>query len=359
MKIATITLHDTDNCGSSLQAYALQYFLLSNGYENEIIDYVPKYTKNNGHPIKTIIRKILYSRETKERDRKFKEFINDNLILTSTHYQSLRQLRNNPPIADYYITGSDQLWNTMYQCGKDPAFYLDFVKGNKIAYAVSLGRKFVPDENLNLLRKYVKDFEWISVREKSSVIQIEKLGFSRKHIQYVCDPVLLNSVDSYNKLRCDRLISERYIVVYLAQDVDIELLEKCVQVIQDRINAKVVFVGSYRCKCTSDYHLRDMAPGEFLSLIYYADYIISNSFHATLFSIVYKKQFITVLPPGNSVRIEDILMAVGLEQRIITSLNITDLQDIERSEYSKVEEKIELMRKSSTEQLLLHLRFDT
>lgn len=127
MKTLTITLHDTDNCGSSLQAFALQHFLITHGIDNEIIDYVPSYTQNNGSPIKTFIRNIIFRKSYLQRRKKFQNFINKNLKLTKKKYKTYLELKNNPPQADVYITGSDQLWNNSYSCGNDPGFYLNFV----------------------------------------------------------------------------------------------------------------------------------------------------------------------------------------------------------------------------------------
>lgn len=356
MKTATITLHDTDNCGSSLQAYALQCFLSHNGIENEIIDYVPAYTKNNGHPIKTFVRKIIYHKVTQKREQKFASFVHNNLKLTKIHYTTLEQLRNNPPQADCFITGSDQLWNSMYLCGQDPAFYLNFTAKKKIAYAVSVGREQIPNSNLDIIKKNVTGFQWISVREKTSVKQLDSLELESGQVQYVCDPVLLNPVQCYEKIRGERMCQEKYILVYLAQDVDIQLLENYIQNLKNKLSAEIVFAGSYRRKCTCDYHFKDMSPSEFLSLIYYADYIVSNSFHATIFSLLYKKQFATILPLENSIRIKDLLDTIGLADRAITSETIYLLTDITQFRYDEIEGVLNAFREKSGNVLLEKLQ---
>ena len=349
MKTVTITLHDTDNCGSSLQAFSLQKFLLSQGIENEIIDYVPKYVKNNGAGIRSFIRRLIFYRESKARDKKFKQFVTDYLKLTEKKYQNLHQLRKNPPIADYYITGSDQLWNSMYKCGRDPAFYLDFVEeGKKLAYAVSLGREIIPQDNIEIVKQYAQSFQWISVREKSSVDQIQMI-LQGKEIKYVCDPVLLNTVDVYKEIQTSRLIEEPYILIYMAQIPDTAFMNSFIKNVQEKVVGKVVLIGSYRNRCCCDIHKRDVAPADFLSLIANAQYVISNSFHATMFSLIYEKQFATVLPEGNGTRIKEILNYIGLEQHAISKRTnilpwITD--------YSEIRKKMELFRTQS-QQLLL------
>lgn len=356
MKTATITLHDTDNCGSSLQAYALQCFLSNNGIENEIIDYVPAYTKNNGRPFKTFVRKIIYHRATKKREQKFASFVHNNLKLTKMHYTTLEQLRNNPPQADCFITGSDQLWNSMYLCGRDPAFYLNFTTKKKIAYAVSVGREQIPNSNLDIIKRNAKGFHWISVRERTSVKQLDGLELKSGPVQHVCDPVLLNPVRCYEKIRGERMHQGKYILVYLAQDVDIRMLENYIQNLRNKLGAEVVFAGSYRSKCTCDYHFKDMSPSEFLSLIYYADYIVSNSFHATIFSLLYKKQFATILPLENSIRIKDLLDTLGLSDRAIAEGNTYLQKDITQSRYNEIEELLNSFRENSGNILLEKLQ---
>lgn len=346
----TITLHDTDNCGSSLQAFSLQKFLLSQGIDNEIIDYVPEYTKNNGSAIKTLLRKVIFYRDSKERDKKFHQFVVDYLHLTEKKYRSFQELSENPPEADFYITGSDQLWNAMYRCGNDPAFYLDFVKSRKkLAYAVSLGREVIPEDNLGLVEKYAQDYQWLSVREKSSVKQLEGV-LNGKQVDYVCDPVLLNTVETYRQMQAPRLVEDPYILVYMAQIPDTVFMDAFVKEVQKKVNGKVVLIGSYRNRCTCDIHKRDVAPADFLSLIANAEYIISNSFHATMFSLIYEKQFATVLPEGNGARIKEILDYTDLAEHAISSISVPWIED-----YTEVRDKLVHFRTQSQQMLLREL----
>lgn len=350
MKTLTITLHDTDNCGSSLQAFSLQKFLLSNGIDNEIIDYVPEYAKNNGSPIKSLLRKLIFYRDSNERDKKFHQFVVDYLHLTEKKYRSFQELDGTPLEADFYITGSDQLWNATYRCGNDPAFYLDFVKtGKKLAYAVSLGREVIPKDNLELVKKYAQDYQWLSVREKSSVKQLEGV-LNGKRVDYVCDPVLLNTVEIYLQMQAPRLIKDPYILVYMAQIPDAPSMDAFIEAIQKKVNGKVVLIGSYRNRCACDIHKRDVAPAEFLSLIANAEYIISNSFHATMFSMIYEKQFATVLPERNGTRIKEILDYTDLTEHAISSISVPWIED-----YTEVRNKLAHFRTQSQQILLNEL----
>ncbi len=356
MKTATITLHDTENCGSSLQAFALQHYLIEHGIENELIDYIPKYTQNGGHIIRTFARKVVYFDATIRQRKKFRNFISEHLVLTKKKYLTLKQLKQDPPAADCYITGSDQLWNTMYACGHDPAFYLDFAEGKKIAYAVSLGREIIPEDNLDTVRKFVGNFSAISVRENSSVEQLEKL-YNNK-IAYVCDPVLLNPVSAYDPIKVKRMIHEPYILVYIAQGIEPEVLNNWINKVNMDKKRAVVFIGSYRQKCRSDYHIRETSPGEFLSLIYYSDYILSNSFHATMFSLMYNKQFATIIPSENGARMRSILSDVGLENHAVTPMDILP-EDISTEQYVNVQKALDKFRSNSQKWLMSVLSVNT
>lgn len=355
MKTLTITLHDSYNCGSSLQAYALQHFLIKNNVENEIINYCPEYLKKDKFSVKSVIKKLIYYPYMRKRIKNFEAFRDQYLKITSFKCNEYDELTKNKFDADCYIAGSDQLWNSMYDCGNDPAYYLDFISGNKITYAVSMGREIIPNDNLELIKKYSKnDFKWISVRENSAIHQLAPIFDCT--IDYVCDPVLLNDVDDYKKIESARMIDEPYIFVYVAQDIDEKVLQKLVSCAQKKFNAKVVFSGTYKKRCCCDYHIREASPSEFLSLIDNACCVISNSFHATMFSLIYKKQVYALLPDKNGERISSILELVSLDNHIIKDLEKINMDIINDKEYLNVENKLKIFQKNSQEKLLFVLK---
>lgn len=354
MKTLTITLHDTDNCGSSLQAFALQHFLITHGIDNEIIDYVPSYTQNNGSPFKTFIRNIIFRKSYLQRRKKFQNFINKNLKLTKRKYKTYQELENNPPQADIYITGSDQLWNNSYACGNDPAFYLGFVNKEdtqKISYAVSIGKGNVNENDLKLVKEYGNDFKWISLREKINVGDVEKV-INKVPVVHVCDPVLLNDAKEYDKIKKIRIIEDKYVLVYVAQAINKLELNRIVKEIAKKDGLKIVFIGTYRNKCDCDFHIKDMDPGDFLSLIYNAEYIVSNSFHATMFSLIYNKQFIAILPKENRNRISEILELTNLENHIFG--NFKEIPYITNTQYKKINSFLKKFQEKSKNLLLSH-----
>lgn len=336
MKTLTITLHDTDNCGSSLQAYALQHFLIKNNVENEIIDYIPEYTKNNGNIIKFVLRRIIYYKSSKEKYIKFQAFKHKYLKVTSRRYTLFSELKDAHLKADCFIAGSDQLWNNMYQCGNDPAFYLEFAESPKIAYAVSMGRNIVPDDNRNQVIKYAQKFQWISFREQISVKQFK--DYMNCPVDYVCDPVLLNPVTDYDLIKSKPIFHEPYILVYIAQAINRNLIDDLILNAKNMYLGKVVMIGTYRNKCNCDIHIKNTSPEEFLSLISNAQFVISNSFHATVFSMLYKRQFMTIIPPQNGERIKMILDIAGIPENAV--YNEAKIHQISSDEYLTVEKNL-------------------
>ncbi|MGI6334765.1 MAG: polysaccharide pyruvyl transferase family protein [Saccharofermentanales bacterium] len=115
MKISILTIHSIHNFGSVFQAYALCKYLNDQGYEAEIIDYNPIYFRRKS--LKTIIGQWLFFKQYNTRKRKFETFINENIRLSSHKYFSLDDLKDNPPQADIYIAGGDQLWNSYHDSG--------------------------------------------------------------------------------------------------------------------------------------------------------------------------------------------------------------------------------------------------
>ncbi len=352
MKTLTITLHDTDNCGSSLQAFALQQFLLKNGIENEIIDYTPQYLKYNGSKIRAFAKKVLFFFPTIKKDRKFKLFKKEHLKVTTEKYFTLEELKNAKLTADCFITGSDQLWNDTFMCGRDPAYYLGFTDENKVAYAVSLGKEKVSLENKKTIATFCSNYKWISVREPSSIAEVSSV--TKVPVKHVCDPVFLNTRSTYSAIARKVKVSDKYILVYLAQAVDKEAMNLMLACLKEKLNCKTILIGTCVKKCKCDVHLKSASPEEFLYLIENAEYVISNSFHATMFSLIFQKQFSTLLPKDNSARIVSVLEDLGLQSHGLEKPHYAD-NDITAEEYEVIAKKLDNFSRESGKALLQQL----
>ena len=353
MKTLTITLHDTDNCGSSLQAYALQHFLLRHHIDNEIVDYVPRYVRYNGSMLRSLAKRVLFFIPSMKTLYKFRRFKKQYLHVTRRKYTTIGALENARLQADAFITGSDQLWNDTFMCGRDPAYYLSFATNHKLAYAVSIGKEMVGEESKQRIAQYVSDYQWVSVREPSGVPIVSES--TDVPIVHVCDPVFLNSKQEYASIAQPVKVPEKYILVYLAQAVDRTMMDSMLDVLKKQLHCQTVLIGTCVKKCTCDIHVKSVSPTEFLYLIEHAAYVVSNSFHATMFSLIFEKQFATLLPQENGTRITSVLDAVGLQQHGLVAPQLVE-HHISEAEYQNISLRLQTFAERSGAALLQQLQ---
>ena len=311
MKIRIITIHGIPNFGSVFQTYALCKYLKDLGYsDTEVIDYNPAYFK--AHTLRARIGKLLNFKSYVLRTKKFCDFNKGNIPLTRQRFRNLDQLKQYNFDADVYIAGGDQLWNVYHDCGNDDAFKLTFTSGKKISYATSMGQTDFTNQQLMDLAEKLKCFSFISVRESSSVDMLKSVGINAVHC---VDPVFLLDKNDYDKFI--RPVNQpRYLLVYLVTPS--ELLERCIQYLSKKYKLKVILCSGFSKKCTCDEFLKELGPDEILSYIKNAEIVLSSSFHATAFSLIFKKQFFTILPDQHTnERIVDLLKTWKLLGRIV------------------------------------------
>lgn len=364
MKIYTITCHDVYNAGASLQAYALMTYLESLGHDVEIIDYKPDYLSGhykffsvaNPKYNKNFILKFAYltlkfpsrlKNYCGKRKRLFDSFKRDWLHCTPKRYISNDDLKQNLPVADIYIAGSDQIWNTAFPNGKDPAFYLDFApaKSIKASYAASFATSDIPHDLKNKIKCFIERLDFVSVREKSAVKIVNDLGL--ENVFHVCDPVLLLSRNQWEdilKKSKFKKPKEKYILVYDFDDNS--LVKTLAKAIANKNNLKIYSV--FKCNY-ADKICYKQGPFEFLNYIRYAEFVISNSFHATVFSEIFAKDYYVVKRNEElNSRIYDFLSMIGANNRIIDSIESME-ETKSNVEYKQCKYEISLIVKRSKE----------
>lgn len=333
MKIRTITCHDVANYGAALQALALQTYFEKQGHDVRIIDYVPEYIKPYdiwkvnpaSHLYKPskyffafklfwALRKYIHIRPTMKRLEAFKEF-NDRYLKLTCHYSSYEELANNPPEADIYIAGSDQIWRTNLNNGKDPAFYLQFGgRGvRRISYAASFGLPHLTDGMDYLVRTYLSGMDAISVRELSGIEILEKFGL---HGKLVVDPVFLLTKSEWIELLDlkETLVTEPYLLVYDLNKRNMSNEKQAfVQRYAKKNGLKIVAVNDNRETGYADVNINNAGPIEFVNLIAGAEFVLSDSFHATAFSCIMHTPFRVYFNLKQAARIKDFLKMVGLD----------------------------------------------
>lgn len=348
MKIKTITCHDVYNSGASLQAFALQHYLESRGHEVQIIDYKPDYLSNhfnlwaiNPKYNKPVLReaywmvKLPYRIKARARKKPFDQFTQHYLHLTR-RYSSVVELRKDPPEADVYIAGSDQIWNTTLPNGTDAAFYLDFGSARKISYAASFATPALREGTGHFVKQKLKNFDAISVREKSGIGLLNNLGYEGNQ---VVDPVFLLSKEDWDALLSDNHLAsqpelkEPYVLIYNFEP------KGPISIVADRlarlIKCKIYSVGPYAMPYAQKNFVNN-GPLDFVALIKGAQCVVSNSFHATAFAMIFDRDtFVVNRQDGLNQRMKDLLEDYGLGDRLI-SPTASDAQLIEHIDYSKV-----------------------
>lgn len=328
-KVGIITFHAAHNYGSMLQAYALQKVILALGYDCQIINFRPITQKEMYKPIFMVgtlydrcVRFIIqctYALDILRKKWLFENFLKKELILSSKEYTSLEDLKNADFSFDYYISGSDQIWNVQaYDFSY--AYFLPFVKlGKRIAYAPSMGphlsinRYGDMDKILELLEKYSA----ISVREVTGSQYIESL--INKPVATVLDPTLLLDSTEYDKLISNSpLIKGEYVFIYTPWSN--EKVYEMAYTLGKKYNKKVVISQGLRNKYEMLRWGRKfkiyaaVGPKEFLNLCKNASIICCDSFHAVVFSILFRKCFF-VLDGMNDNRISTLLRITHLQGR--------------------------------------------
>lgn len=331
MNIKTITCHDVYNYGASLQAYALQEYLISQGHNVEIIDYKPDYMRvhynfwyvpENSHYYKKAMNsKLIHFMlccyfapkrfATYARKKKFDAF-NKKFLHFTRRYNSYEELAADAPAADAYVAGSDQIWNSKLPNGKDPGYFLQFgpKETKRIAYAASFGIPEIQPEHRPVMSKWLESFNTISVREKTGLKILETLN--SKGVEVV-DPVFLLTKEQWSAFAGEeRIFKDKYILVYDI-DLDNDDIRKEVERLNKLYGYKIVAVCALK-KCPyAQKNIKDAGPQEFVNLIKNAEFVISNSFHATSFSIIFNRPFATFYKKKNVSRMADLLKNTALE----------------------------------------------
>lgn len=341
----TITCHHVYNYGATLQAYALQNYLESLGHEVKIIDFNPWFHCNRYNPfwvsrkaksrtaklmnkiplLKYIWQPVVAYRHsmfrTWGRKRAFDKFEEAYYHLSQTKYESIEDLRSNPPMADIYIAGSDQIWNTYSENGSEPAYYLDFgVKTiKKISYAASFATNDLKPALRSFVIKQLEKFDHISTRENSGERILEGIGIVNSKV--VLDPVFLLDKNKWEELgqkgRWSGLQPNKYILVYdfLGTNNSMTLFIKSYA---KEFSLPIVSINDFSPREYADININNAGPLEFLRLIRNAACVISCSFHATAFSVIFEKEFYTfsLIGQNNSSRMEDFLKLCGLINRM-------------------------------------------
>lgn len=360
MNVGIITFQDSLNYGATLQTYALWKYVTNMGHECEIIRlYRPSFAvyrsslkfkplRQKKRTLMPSVRRFLkdiFCRKTevtKEYRIKFEDF--NSQINFSKPYYSVDDLYNAPPHYDLYITGSDQVWNPEFGFCMEPYFLTFAPSGSKkISYASSIGINALNKEELKKYGEWLSSYKAISVRERTAVKFLSPI--CEQIVVQVCDPCMLLLNNVWNDLAILPNHKKPYILLYTVGNI--RELEEYAQKISQESGIELIFLcrnpqkGFYgKCEINA-------GPKEFIGYIKNASLVLSNSFHATLFSIILNSNYYAYVPQSSNrgSRIVDLLDNLDQIQHLLTSLSLSyyDL-DIKSHDISKLGHKIENIR---------------
>lgn len=366
--IGIITYHHYYNYGTMLQALALQEKVEQLGYQAELIDFKQDNSLSRYEMLKLRIKRMpVYIKERKkyraladsrekikEKNELFEQFYKTYLHVGKKKYTTTQQLMENPPVYDGYVVGSDQTWNP-FVANSPEAFFLPFVenKSKKGSYGPSLAVKSLSDEKEKEYRKKLSNFSFLSCREQDGAQLLSRI--TQKEVKCVLDPTLLLSAKEWGKYCEFEIPKGPYILVYFLGEKSEH--RRAVEKIQKLTNWKIISLpAAYLEMENNDYKKVWGGPKEFLSLIRGAALICTDSFHGTMFSINFQRNFFSFCKSSDSEessensRLYSALNIFGLSNRIIHNMDNLTAEDIS-IDYKNVIPILEEQRRDSIEYL--------
>lgn len=360
MKVSIITLHSSINYGSVLQTFATQRVFEKLGHQVEFVDY-NRHNNTDEELVKKSLRgpkfrlaskmtlgladrllyKIAYMRLV-ERAVPMRKFLKEYVNFTPRAYSSNEELKKNTPIADVYVTGSDQVWNSIWNGGFEKPFFLDYAPEGKkrIAFSASIGRTELDEEEeadtVQALKKYYR----ISMREQSGVNLLKKYGIKSA---LVLDPTLMLNADEWRSIALKPKEPKKYLLVYQLNNN--RKMFKYARQIAEKNGLEIIRISKNEKKSLRkhEHYVRCKDIRQLIGLFVCADCVLTDSFHATSFSLNLHKKFIVVLPERFNTRLVDITQLTGTSDRILTDFSDISLckKDID---WNKVDNILEEKR---------------
>jgi len=352
MKIGILTVPFNNNYGGFLQAFALKRVLESMGHKVMFINRQRNRTRTPRSILGDLLRGLqLLENKQKKLSKYTNQFQKKYLFPYTKKFYSSQELRDSVKYKfDAVIVGSDQVWRYRYFTDWVDDFFCNFLEGTNIphfSYAASMGTDEMEysQNKIEICSKLLKGFRAVSVREESSV-KLLKEYFGVENAQLVLDPTFLLDKQVYIDLFKDEYPQPKdpYIFTYVLDDS-----EEIKRAIEEFSRQKKQPVVNIKAQTGNINEIKVIEPVEkWLSAIYYADYVITDSFHGTVFSLIFNKQFIVYgnIQRGMS-RMQDLLNRVSLQNRLITSNTGVSALLEKKIDWTSVNKQIDIYKESS------------
>ena len=377
MKIGILTIHSVNNYGAELQCCALYQKLQKMGYDAEVINFLFGIHHNHDFTgekltvpisLKTKIKvKLLpivqdffclfYQKNKTLRNQRFQEFHAKYNKLTKKVYPSVKSLNEANFDYDVLCIGSDQVWNYEKGYSLEPFFASFDKKGTKkISYGSSIGLSQLTIEAEEVFKKELSGFASLSVREQQASDLLHKL--LKRNVDVVLDPTLiLNNKEWLEVAKTDMCPKEKYVLVYIVTIRPCNYVLEVARKVAKERGLKIVRICRDAYPEHSGNDVKEVltaGPSDFVGLFANAEFVVTNSFHGTAFSINFSKPFFSVIKSKHSTnsRLTNILKKLNLEDRIIrVGSPFPEICDIDYRESTKILEEerfrsIEYLRKS-------------
>ena len=361
MKVEIITLHRITNFGSMLQTYATQTTIEKLGYKAEVLDFVPEgisfkrgcWPKNDVPAWKKLIKLLpLFIVNIVER-HDVSRFLRKYIHISPKRYHCYQEIMADIPTADAYLSGSDQVWNTQNNNPPEDlkAYYLAFAPEGKkrIAYAGSFGKNTFTEEEERVIKEFIAKYDYVSVREDDGLKILQRFGFDNG--VHVVDPTLLLRGEEWRQFASAKNAPKPgYVFVYNLNRNG--LIKEVAKAIAKEKGLRIInFADTFDFICGAKNRLGNTAE-DFVNHIANADYVVTDSFHGTAFSLNLNRQVIVVKAPRYNSRIESILRVAGLlETRLVSNVEEGLKAALTAIDYSEVNPRIEAEREKSYEYL--------
>ncbi len=312
--VGILTFHWASNYGAVLQSYALQTTLQRMGLIVKIVDYRPSSQVWTVVTILRTMRPWLWFRLFNElrRDRALEPF-RERYLLRTKRYASAVSCEEDPPSFDVFVAGSDQVWNPFFllsgENGVTPLYFLHFAPAGsaRVAYAVSLGVSEYPSQASSIASEYVKDFHAIGVRERSGLDVLKQWG--RGDAVQVPDPTVLLDPSHYRKLLAPSTGGSSSVFIFLLRSTAHSRRE-----VHD-------MVSGFRTDMRIDDCSNNPSVEEWLSSIAGAQLVVTNSYHAVVFAVLFCVPFVVLAPAGHyggaNDRFDTFLSELALEAQMV------------------------------------------
>ena len=363
-KIGILTFHNAHNYGAVLQAYALKTKLNRMGHEASVLNYQNKYIAKTYRKVLHIdfwkrdilpsrwgkvireVRDVFYGlKEWQKQWKVFEDFIAEKLLDGDTKQLSLEEVAAKD--CDVYVLGSDQIWARELTHGMDPAYFGQFApEKKKISYAASVPNGSIPENEKPFFKQYLESLSHISVREEKLAQSLRDL--TGREIDTVIDPTLLLEREDYEPLLYKKPLKQGdYVFAYFV--VENEMVSRCAKKAAELLGCELIELHYKKTPVICGKNMIfDAGPSEFLTYIRDAKMLVTNSFHGTVFSILFRKKFYSVYKENG--RIDNLLGFLGLQERHITEES--QIQITREIDYGQSDKGLQEYRQQSVDFLV-------